>query len=294
MSKLKPSSGPTGDKLPSDDSSGLQPPIVAVAYGSGTNSTAMLIGWVSLGLPVRYITFSDTGGERPEVYDYLITFENWLVNRGAPPITVVGYRTRDGRDVSLEQRCLESKTLPSLAYGWKSCSEKFKVRPQNNFMRLQPDAQACWKRGQKIVKLIGYDAGETRRTFSVPNSDPRYEFRHPLIDWGMDRDDCKRLIEAVGLPQPGKSSCFFCPSARKPEIVELAIRHPDLAVRAMQIEANAKDGLTTVKGLGRRFSWTEFLAEKLKNGELIEPDVCDLEDAYEDGSDDLPCGCFDG
>ena len=62
----------------------------------------------------------------------------------------------------------------------------------------------------------------------------------------------------------------------------------------MQIEANAKDGLTTVKGLGRRFSWTEFLAEKLKNGELIEPDVCDLEDAYEDGSDDLPCGCFDG
>ena len=42
-----------------------------------------------------------------------------------------------------------------------------------------------------------------------------------------------RALEAAGLPQPGKSSCFFCPSMKREEIMLLKEQHPDLYARAI-------------------------------------------------------------
>lgn len=74
---------------------------------------------------------------------------------------------------------------------------------------------------------------------------------------GWTRDDCIRQIEAAGLPQPGKSSCFFCPSMKPDEITALREQHPDLFRRALALEDNARQNLKTVKGLGRNYSWRE-------------------------------------
>lgn len=60
-------------------------------------------------------------------------------------------------------------------------------------------------------------------------------------------------IERAGLPNPGKSACFFCPASKKHEIRELAKLYPELADRAIAMEDNA--ALDTVKGLGRSFAW---------------------------------------
>ena len=35
------------------------------------------------------------------------------------------------------------------------------------------------------------------------------------MDWGWTREDCIAAIQQEGLPLPGKSSCFFCPSMKK-------------------------------------------------------------------------------
>ena len=81
---------------------------------------------------------------------------------------------------------------------------------------------------------------------------------YPLIEeWGWNRDDCIREIKAAGLPQPGKSSCFFCPSMKKQEILYLKEHYPDLFTRAATLEENAMPYLKTVKGLGRSYSWKE-------------------------------------
>ena len=69
--------------------------------------------------------------------------------------------------------------------------------------------------------------------------------------------DCIREIKAAGLPQPGKSSCFFCPSMKKQEILYLKEHYPDLFNRAATLEENAMPYLKTVKGLGRSYSWKE-------------------------------------
>jgi len=85
------------------------------------------------------------------------------------------------------------------------------------------------------------------------------------------------VIQAVGLSVPLKSACFFCPSSRKKEVEWLAKTHPDLFDRATAMERNAE--LTTIKGLGRRYSWEQLIADKTL--QAIEQPM-------------LPCMCFDG
>ena len=93
-----------------------------MGYGGGTNSTAMLIGLYRREIPVDLILFSDTGGEQPHTYDYLPVINDWLKRHGMPEITVVAYTDQNGERLTLEQECLRSATLPSIAYGHKRCS----------------------------------------------------------------------------------------------------------------------------------------------------------------------------
>ena len=154
----------------------------------------------------------------------------------------------------------EGGTLPSIAYGFKRCSLKHKIGPQEKFCNNYPPCREVWASGKKVVKFIGYDAGEHYRSDKVllrDLADPKYSKWYPLMEWGWDREACIRAIEAAGLPQPGKSSCFFCPSMRAEEIIDLREHYPDLFRRALALEDNARANLKTVQGLGRNYSWRE-------------------------------------
>jgi hypothetical protein len=141
------------------------------------------------------------------------------------------------------------------------------------------------------VRAIGFDAGEGRRTYArvakavgpdageehrltrarpepVEAKRPSREawldanyfvYWYPLLDWGYDRERCKQIITAAGLPVPMKSACWFCPASKKAEILWLREHHPALLERALEVERNARDKLTSVKGLGRSFSWEDYL-----------------------------------
>lgn len=68
------------------------------------------------------------------------------------------------------------------------------------------------------------------------------------MEWGWSRKDCIQAIRDAGLPLPGKSSCFFCPSMKRWEIRTLYHRYPDLLRRALAIEDAAMPNLTSVRG----------------------------------------------
>ena len=136
-----------------------------VSFGGGTNSTAMIIGMYLHKIPIDLILFADTGGEQPHTYEFMGTFNEWLVKHGIPKIVSVEYHDKDGNRLTLEQECINSGRLPSIAYGYKKCSLKHKIGTQekfcNNRLRL---IEACinktdkrtlriWKQLQQLLHL---------------------------------------------------------------------------------------------------------------------------------------------
>lgn len=251
-----------------------------VAFGGGVDSTAMIIGLINERRPIDLILFADTGGEKPHTYEHIKVFDKWLTDRGYPGITIVEKVRRDGSRETLEQECHRRNNLPSIAYGFKSCSQKHKIQPQDKFLNHWQPTLDCWKDGLKAVKYIGYDSGESHRAENAAKRlDPKYTYEYPLIEWDWDREECLEVISKAGLTPPKKSACFFCPSSKKQEIVELYQTYPDLLDRAIKIEENAH--LTSIKGLGRNFSWKTIIDLHKDQKELPFTGF------------DLPCECTD-
>jgi len=243
--------------------------VIIVSYGGGTNSTAMLIGMKELGIIPDVITFADTHAEKPKTYNQVETVSEWCLSNGFPEITIVS------EPVQLEADCLRRGALPSIAYGFKSCSQRFKLRPQERYFNQLDQVKSVWANGGKIKRCIGFDADEPQRAKQY--DDPKYENWYPLIEWDWGRDECIDAIKRESLPLPGKSACFFCPSSKQSEVRSLAVTNPELMERAIAMERNAD--LTTVKGLGRSYSWESLIA---------------TDDMFQENYIELACGCYDG
>jgi hypothetical protein len=242
--------------------------------GLGVDSIAVLAGWYRRGIRPDLIVFSNPGSEHPETYEYRPVIDAWLAKVGFPAITEVRYvvqRPRNGAYATIEENCLVNQTLPSLAFGRKACSLKWKGEIIDRHVRqVYADHIA---RGGKALRAIGYDAGPCDSKRGTRESNGPWRWIYPLREWGWDRERCMAEIAAVGLPVPHKSACFFCPSTKPAELIQLAKRHPDLARRAVEMEDRARHRLRKIEGLwgkgtkGMRGaekkpgSWRVFLAE---------------------------------
>lgn len=270
---------------------------LTVACGLGVDSTAILVGlaqeYMASGDPKwipEAITFADTGGEHPETYAFLDVLNGWLRRVGFPTVTVVAWATEMtrkgwGTGVTLEINSINNNTVPSISVGGHSCSNKFKIQPQQAWL-----AQFFAGRlglNETVVRAIGYDATEEKRlvkggTYVASKEEEDSAFRawYPLIEWGWDRSRCiAEIAVAFGSRSapawdlvPRKSSCFFCGAMTPEEIILLASDgHKDLLKRAIFMEQVAlmdwahSGPPRTFKGLGRQFSWTDFALARLDN-----------------------------
>jgi len=272
-----------------------------VSYGGGTNSTALLVGLLERGERPDAITFADTGGEKPHTYAHVAAVNDWCLSVGFPEIeTLRGDMPQQLIDRTLEQECFRLGKLPAKAYGFSSCSDKWKMEPQRRYNKA-----FAAKHGIEladITRLIGFDADEhsrVERGLTMAHKKPVKE-AYPLYDWGWGRDECIEAIARAGLPQPGKSACYFCPSSKKPELLELRERYPDLMARALEMERIALAGegpapATTSKGLGRSFNWGEWLAQAdelaATEADFLSRQMCLSSSA---GIPEMDCGCYDG
>lgn len=292
-----------------------------VSWGVGTNSTAMLILCKKLGIRPDYILFADTGGESYETYEYLEYFQEWLVKNDMPKPHVVraSYgNTSEKRKTyasakktfkallfcdsvevltyviwwvgvtgatpkTLEESCLITQTLPSMAYNKKACSRQWKIEPQDRFAK----EQGLFADGQKVRKFIGYHAGEWSRAVNKKSKqlmleDEHYIYEYPLIKYGINQLACNFLIQSEGLRLPPKSSCFFCPNRTPSEILALP---EEMRERGNLIERTNEMGIhfqpgTSIKGLGRNVRWQSL-------GELTPLEATLLEQKYRQ------CSCVD-
>lgn len=227
---------------------------VMVAYGGGVDSTAMLIELVERGVRIDMVLFADTGSEKPETYAFVALFGEWLKARGVTLI-IVRYEPQNYKNFppyrSLDENCLTNGTLPSISFGFSSCSQKWKIEPQNKWTERWAPAVTAWANGGKVVKLIGYDcspADAKRYAHREGYVDPRYVYGYPLRVLGWRREDCIARIEAAGLPVPPKSACFMCGAMKTWEVHTLS---PAQLRRIVLMEARAAPRLTKILGLWR-------------------------------------------
>lgn len=261
----------------------VKAPLV-VAYGMGVDSTAMLVGMAQRGETPDLILFADTGDEKPETYAYLPIINAWLTKVGFPQVTVVKNAAAETDDRSLSARCLRLGTLPALAYRQHQCSIVWKIAPQRSYIngtkgqiiingeRVKKHqgwgpALEAWAAGINVTQCIGYDNGgrDSCRRFKSEGKEAKgYTNRYPLIEWGWDREECKRQIAAAGLPVPVKSACFHCPASKRDEVEQLQVKHPELAMVAVQMEQRAIEYGFKGKGLGNHGAgqtWASILQE---------------------------------
>lgn len=260
--------------------------LLAVAFGGGTNSTAMLCGFRERGIKPDLILFADTGGELPETYEHVMEMDTQCRVWWGIGIETVR-KTYQGGFEGLEGECIRGRKLPALAYGRKACSQKYKTEPQTKRLKREMDARGV----TQAIRAIGYDSGENHRAHGISGEDlkkGRYVRNwFPLLEWQWRRQECIEAIKRHGLTQPGKSACFFCPAMKRGEILRLKQTRPDYFARALEIERNAilkSPG----RGLGgQSLRWENVDAQDEAQGKLWD---------YLDENDEspIPCGCYDG
>jgi len=196
-----------------------------ISFGGGVNSVAMTIMLAEQGWRGP-IVFADTGSEHPDTYCYLTYFEREFLKPRGLEITRLTpgseYHSKKA-SVPLEAYCLRVGIIPLLAVRW--CSVEWKRDPLNRW------AQA---HGYD-VSLLGISASEPRRVRDDPS------VRYPLVEEGINREECRRIIQRAGLLAPRKSACFFCPGQGLGEWRRLYYDYPDLYDRAIALEDNASE-----------------------------------------------------
>lgn len=273
--------------------------VYILSNGLGTNSLAVLAGIAERGLRLDGNVFANTANERPETYENLQRINEWCKSNGLPEVEVIqGQQPQQIIDGSLLAECLRLRTMPSKVFGRPACSDKWKIQPQ-----MQHQATWAAARGinqTKITRLVGFDADEHVRVHRGISYDHtrKHKQGYPLYEWGWSREDCLAAIERVGLPQPGKSACYFCPSTTKQELLDLRAKHPQLLAQALEMErvALSSEGKATgVAGLGRRFNWAQWLNEydnAAAKGEAFLRAQRDL--LSNAGIPESDCACADG
>jgi len=258
---------------------------LVVAYGGGTNSVAMLCGFLERKIRPDLILFADTGGELPHTYNHIKLMSGKAKEWWGLEIEIVTKKYQ-GEFESLERNCLRKRMLPSLAYGRKACSMKHKIEPQQKRCRQFMDDHGV----KEVTKAIGYDFAEGHRATDRTHSEigrGRIERNwYPLIEWQWDRNACIETIKRHDLPLPGKSSCFFCPSMKMAEILSLRQNYPEYFRRAIEIEEN-NNATGPKEGLHFGVKWSDLV--KADDDQLKMFEWLDQHDPQHQ-----PCGCYDG
>jgi hypothetical protein len=69
----------------------------------------------------------------------------------------------------------------------------------------------------------------------------RIENVYPLVDERLTRNDCRAILERVGLATPPKSSCWFCPYRSARSQAELIRQYPALREMGEELERRIND-----------------------------------------------------
>lgn len=224
-----------------------------LSYGAGTQSTALIVlageGHPDVPRP-DVAVFADTGDEPAWVYETLERMTEWAGERGIRVDRVakdhslsesVELGKREGkRFVSVPLYTLdpESEREGMLR---RQCTREFKIEVIEKHVRklMGFEPRQVMKGKVDAMAMLGISIDEATRM--RPNRTSWITNWWPLVALGLSRQDCERVIEDAGLPQPGKSSCVYCPYHSDAFWLDLKENHPDEWDEAVAFDETIRD-----------------------------------------------------
>lgn len=203
--------------------------------GGGVQSTAALALAVQGRIQYRTFVFANVGdkAESPDTLRYVKDIlKPFALKHGIEWIDVA-WIDRQGRQRDLLDDLLQQERsinipayMPGGMPGNRKCTEYFKIKPIAKWIKA--NAPGC-----TLGKGISTD--EPHRATPTRESDG-YVSAYPLIELGISRSDCLRIAADAGLPQPPKSSCWFCPFKTTEQWVRMRREQPKLFGKAVELE----------------------------------------------------------
>jgi hypothetical protein len=173
-----------------------------------------------------YIVCADTGREATSTWDYLtevmqpfLERHDLRVNIAPHDLSTVDLYSHKG-DVLMP---MHTSTGQLRTY----CSVEWKRRVVQRWLRSQ---------GATSVQMwIGFSLDERRRATLKPDAQ-WLEYRYPLLELNLTRQDCLNIIQAEGLLEPPKSACWMCPHRRNSEWRYIRDNYPEDWQRAIALD----------------------------------------------------------
>lgn len=203
--------------------------------GGGVQSTACLVLAAQGKIPYRTFIFANVGdkAESPRTIYYVNSVLKPYAKKHGIEWVDVAWIDRQGRQRDLYDDLLEQQRsinipayMPGGMPGNRKCTEAFKIKPIAKW--IKNNAPNC-----TLGKGISTD--EPHRATPSRESDC-YTSAYPLIDLGINRNDCLLIAKDAGLPQPPKSSCWFCPFKTTNQWVTMRREQNDLFEKAADLE----------------------------------------------------------
>jgi len=186
-------------------------------------------------IPYRTFIFANVGdhAESPDTIRYVAeVLKPYAQQHGVEWIDV--QRTaRNGQVWDLYLNLYEAqRSVPIPAFmpggmpGTRQCTDRYKIKPIARWIKKH--APGC-----TLGKGISTD--EPARAKPGRESDA-YISAYPLIELGYSREDCLRVAREARLPQPPKSSCWFCPFKTSDQWVTMRQERPEMFRQAVDLE----------------------------------------------------------
>lgn len=235
----------------------------SISYGGGVQSTALLVLAAQKRIDFPLFVFANVGddSERAATLRYVEEYAKPYAAEHGIELAEVQRIRRDGTVETLHGRLTRpgSRSLPipvrmsNGAPGTRSCTADFKIKVVGREMKRRgataghqcaahrddPASARC--KGRKCVQPnkatigIGISLDEIQRANSRI-VEPHEQIVYPLLDLGLRRVDCMRIIREAGLPVPPKSSCYFCPFHRPETWHDMRREEPEEFEKACQLE----------------------------------------------------------
>ena len=179
-----------------------------MSLGAGVQSSAMYILAEQGEIPRPEVAiFADTGDEPPWVYDQIDTLRSY----GKIPIMVCKTGVLSDHIAKSEKTihipAFIDSDSPSHGMLFRTCTDRFKIRPITRLVKRLMGYKLRDRMTRNAICQLGISMDELQRM--KPNPEKWACNVFPLIDLRLNRESCRKVVMAAGLPEPQKSACVY-------------------------------------------------------------------------------------